>query len=250
MITDLKKNFIHPNWPVPANIRAYSTLRNSKISQAQPETAPKEAKPGNIDWSLLQTLLQLPAAPIRINQVHGTIAVEAEKKNENCAADAIFTDKINNVCAILTADCLPILLCHRQGTHVAAIHAGWRGLANGVIEATLQKLNLAANEIVAWLGPAIGPSKFEVREDVYTTFMDQDPEAKTCFKPLSTEQWLGDLYALAIQRLQRYGITQIYGGEYCTYSDEERFFSYRRDGKMTGRIVSLIWIEDSHSKIE
>ncbi|MDP2783975.1 MAG: peptidoglycan editing factor PgeF, partial [Sulfurimicrobium sp.] len=147
------------------------------------------------------------------------------------------------VCAVLTADCLPVLLCDRAGTVVAAVHAGWRGLADGVIEAAVKELAVEAGEILAWLGPAIGPRAFEVGGEVRQIFMAHDPAAELAFMPSASEgKWLADIYLLARQRLARIGVKQVYGGEYCTFAEMERFFSYRRDGA-TGRMASLVWLE-------
>jgi YfiH family protein len=236
---------LQPNWPAPACIKAYTTLRESQIGYLQ---VPKRS-PGNIDRTLLNTTLQLPNEPIWLNQTHSITAVKAIAENNGRDADAVFTDEINRVCAILTADCLPLLICNKQGTRVAAIHAGWRGLANGVIESTLEALDLPPEDILVWLGPAIGPTKFEIRQDVYDAFTHKDPLAAAAFHPISDEQWLADIYALARLRLQKFQISQIYGGDHCTHSDQDRFFSYRRDGKIIGSMVSLIWIADSITEL-
>ncbi len=160
---------------------------------------------------------------------------------DRCEADASHTDLTGVVCAVLTADCLPVLLCDREGRSVAAVHAGWRGLLNGVIEQTIAAMG-AEGELLAWLGPAIGPQAFEVGEEVLEAFLVDAPAAARAFMPSPGGRWLADIYALARQRLHRAGVTLVYGGEYCTYSEPERFYSYRRDGR-TGRMASLIWIE-------
>jgi YfiH family protein len=237
--------FIQPMWPAPACIKAYTTLRESEIGYMQIS----ERSPGNIDRALLKKSLPLPNEPIWVNQVHSTIAVEAITENDGIKADAVFTTEKNRVCAILTADCLPLLICNRQGTQVAAIHAGWRGLANGVIESTIEAMNLPSEDILVWLGPAIGPTKFEIRQDVYDAFTQKDPLAANAFRKISDTQWLADIYALARMRLHKLKITHIYGGNLCTHSDQDRFFSYRRDGKIIGSIASLIWIADSINKL-
>jgi YfiH family protein len=244
-IDKISTHFIQPAWPAPACIKAYTTLRDSQIGYMQKP----ERSPGNIDRALLKKTLALPSQPTWINQVHSAIAVEAIASNEGVEADAVFTSETHRVCAILTADCLPLLICNRQGTRVAAIHAGWRGLANGVIEATIEALNLPADDILVWLGPAIGPSRFEVRKDVYDAFTQKDPRAAEAFYKISDTQWLANIYTLARLRLQKVHITQIYGGDLCTHSDQGNFFSYRRDGKIIGSIASLIWIADSINKL-
>jgi len=159
-------------------------------------------------------------------------------------ADASFTDKTNVVCVTMTADCLPVLLCDKAGTVVAAAHAGWRGLCDGVIEAAVSKMGVPASEVLVWLGPAIGPDAFEVGSDVRDQFIAKDHDAALAFKPLG-EKWLCNMYMIAKQRLNKLGVTQVYGAsvneDFCTYSDEARFFSFRRDN-VTGRMASLIWL--------
>lgn len=234
--------FIQPEWPAPACIKAMTTLRQSNLGLRQADRGPENPQMDSLDRPSLKKTLHLPHDPIRILQKHTNIALKATPENDGKIADALYTDENQTVCAVLTADCLPVLLCDRQGKHVAAIHAGWRGLADGVIESTLKALNLPAEDILAWLGPAIGPQKFAVRKDVYDIFTQQDAEAKTCFEKISAEQWLADIYQLARLRLKKQGISAIYGGNLCTHTDQERFFSYRRDGKILGSIISLIWI--------
>lgn len=229
------ENFISPNWPAPPRIRAYTSLRESGVSLS----------PTGIDKALLKQLLQLPNEPIWLKQTHSIDVVEALPHNEGMEADASITDKVNQICVVLTADCLPLLLCNKEGTQVAAIHAGWRGLANGIIEATIKQLAIPSSEILVWLGPAISSAHFEVRKDVYDAFISIDPEYDQGFKKINAEQWMGNLYTLAKLRLKKMGIEAIYGGDKCTFSDDEHFFSYRRDGKTTGRIISLIWIADN-----
>lgn len=244
--------FIQPDWPAPSNIKAYSTLRHSGISQPPYDLLNLGIHVGdeiaNVAKNrlLLKQLLQLPSEPIWIQQQHSNIAVLATDENRNKTADASFTKESNTICVVLTADCLPILLCNREGTMVSAIHAGWRGLSNGIILQTLSAINMPDADILAWLGPAISPICFEVGEEVRNLFIDIDPETKNAFTPTKRGRWLGDLYAIARLQLKKQGITSIYGGEHCTYSDTKRFFSYRRDG-ITGRMASLIWINDSRN---
>lgn len=150
------------------------------------------------------------------------------------------------VCAVLTADCLPLLLTDRAGTRVAAVHAGWRGLVAGVIEATVARLKVPPGDLLVWLGPAIGANAFEVGGEVRACFLAADAQAAAAFTPLGGEKWLADIYLLARQRLAALGVARVWGGELCTYQDPERFYSYRRDG-VTGRMASLIWLEASES---
>ena len=156
-------------------------------------------------------------------------------------ADGLFSSEKNHVCVAMTADCLPVLICDKQGSEVAAVHAGWRGLADGIIEQAVMQFTSERRDLLVWLGPAIGPNHFEVGQDVYTAFTTYMPEAEIAFAPLSNGQMMADIYLLARQRLKALGIDAIFGGDYCTADDSERFFSYRRDN-VTGRMASLIWI--------
>lgn len=230
-------NYIKPDWPAPANIKAFTTLRTSWGRVDLPSK-------GDESTALLTSLLQLPAKPVWLKQTHSTFVVPAEQTTINTEADAAYTHQANCVCVVLTADCLPILITTKDGTHVAAIHAGWRGLAAGIIEATISKMNLLPEQLLVWLGPAIGPSKFEVGQDVYDAFVKNHADAKRAFQSYSSDKWLADLYELARIRFQLLGVKQIYGGEYCTHTETDKFFSYRRDGSITGRMASVIWIAD------
>lgn len=223
--------FIQPEWPAPSPIKAYTTLRNGWGGR-QPQH--------EID---LENLFQLPNEPIWLTQTHSTITIEAIPENKEKIADASFAKQPNCVCVVLTADCLPLLICNKQGSHVAAIHAGWRGLSNGIIEATLSALNQPMDNLLVWLGPAIGPQKFEVGKDVYDAFVMKHPESESAFTPHTEGKWLANLYELAKIRLKQQGISQIYGGDFCTYTQDDLFFSYRRDKGKTGRMASLIWID-------
>jgi YfiH family protein len=235
--------FIQPDWPAPERVKAYTSLRSS-------QTGERSTPDSSVNHSLLQNLLPLPNTPAWLTQKHTNIVVKASDATDEPVADASFTDETNQVCAILTADCLPILICDRAGTEVAAIHAGWRGLADDIISKTIAAMRTPASELLVWFGPAIGPEKFAIRKDVYDIFTDKNPADANAFTPIGPEQWLADIYHLARLRLQKLGINHIFGGNFCTYSDQERFFSYRRDGKLTGRIISLIWLEDSGKQIE
>ena len=243
--------FIKADWPAPANVNAYTTLRKGGVSETpfdQLNLAQNVGdNPEQVDKnrSILKQELKLPADPIWINQTHSTIAIPANIENTGKEADASYTALAEQVCIITTADCLPLLVCNRKGTHVAAIHAGWRGLSKGVIENTLNALNLPPEDILVWLGPAIGPKHYEVGDEVRDFFLQIDPEASKAFTPSINQRWLADLYTLARLRLKKLGISAVYGGKYCTYSDPENFYSYRRDGNKTGRMASLIWLNDS-----
>ncbi|MDD2767805.1 MAG: peptidoglycan editing factor PgeF [Methylococcus sp.] len=185
----------------------------------------------------VRRMLDLPAEPAWLRQVHGSDAVEAGMDAEP-AADASYTRATGVVCAVMTADCLPVLLCTKDGKGVAAVHAGWKGLAGGVIESAVG--SLGTGELMAWLGPAIGPEAFAVGGEVRTVFLEQDAASDAAFRPGDNGRWLADIYLLARLRLRRLGVSDVYGGRWCTYTDAGRFFSYRRDG-VTGRMATLIW---------
>jgi YfiH family protein len=186
--------------------------------------------------------LALPGEPGWLQQVHGTgvAALDAEI-GDGPEADAGFSAMPGRVCAVLTADCLPVLFCDRVGTRVAAAHAGWRGLAAGVLEATVTALAVPAGELLAWLGPAIGPRAFEVSDEVRDSFLCIDPGAAVAFDAIRSGHWHADLYRLARRRLARVGVKAVYGGGHCTVNEAGHFYSFRRDGA-TGRMASLIWL--------
>jgi len=189
----------------------------------------------------LREALKLPAEPVWLKQVHGVQVVDVTNAGNEPEADGSYASKPGAMCAVLTADCLPVLLCDRQGAKVAALHAGWRGLAGGVIEAGVKALNVPGGELLVWLGPAIGPETLEVGEEVCAAFVRLDPAAERAFRQQAGGKFLADIYLLARQRLAALGVTAVYGGGMCTVRDRERFYSYRRDGA-TGRMASLIWL--------
>jgi YfiH family protein len=241
--------FIQPSWPAPKHIKSYTTLRSGWGGRKPHHEENRGNYSGNHpqyveESKRLETLLQLPDEPLWITQTHSTIVIEATPENREQNADASFTSQPNRICVVLTADCLPILITNKQGTSVAAIHAGWRGLSSGIIEKTLQALQQPAEDLLVWLGPAIGPQKFEVGKDVYDEFTGRHAESIAAFKPHAEGKWLANLYELAKIRLNLQGINQIYGGDYCTFTQDEMFFSYRRDQGKTGRMATLIWIDD------
>ncbi len=242
------ENFLWPDWPAPAPVRAVCTTRVGGISRSPYASLNLGDHVGddprvvaqNRAW--LRGVLNLPADPSWLLQVHGADTVDAAVQTRPCQADAAYTDRPGVVCAVLTADCLPLLLCDRVGTRVAAVHAGWRGLAGGVIERALESFSAPGSELMAWLGPAIGPRAFEVGEEVRAEFVAHDAVAAAAFQPARAGHWYADLYTLARQRLVACAVTAVYGGEHCTYTDPTRFYSYRRDGS-TGRMASLIWLD-------
>ncbi len=192
--------------------------------------------------ALLRDTLKLPADPSWLKQVHGTRVVDVVTVESGATADGAYANANGVVCAILTADCLPIFVCDREGGEVALLHAGWRGLAAGVIEAGLQQFRAPAPELVVWLGPAIGAKAYEVGNEVRQTFLAQDRAAARAFVPSASGKWYMDIYRIARGRLAAAGVRSIHGGEYCTATQADLFFSYRRDGA-TGRMASLLWLD-------
>ncbi|WP_373101028.1 MULTISPECIES: peptidoglycan editing factor PgeF [Pasteurellaceae] len=243
---------IQPHWPAPANIRAFTTVRRGGVSQAPYHSFNLGAHVGDeesavkINRTLLTERFGLPQAPVFLNQVHGTNVIRLPYRGDIPPADAAYSAQPNQVCVVMTADCLPVLLCDRQGTQVAAAHAGWRGLCDGVLEQTVKHFQCPREDIIAWLGPAIGPACFQVGADVAERFMAHDAEAETAFMPDpdAAGKYLCDLYCLAAQRLRHVGVRHISGGEHCTYRQATDFFSFRRD-KQTGRMASLIWFTET-----
>jgi YfiH family protein len=238
-------DFIFPAWPAPARVRALTTTRRGGVSVGPYRDFNLGAHvgddPGAVAENRRRLRTALPAEPVWLSQVHGTRCVRAESTLPGAEADACVTREPGRVCAVMTADCLPVLLCDRAGTVVGIAHAGWRGLLAGVIEATAAAMEAAPGELLAWLGPAIGPAAFEVGEEVRTAFAAVDPAAAAAFAPRGNGKWLADIYALARLRLSALGVASVHGGGFCTVTDADRLFSYRRDGT-TGRMASLIWL--------
>lgn len=238
---------IRPDWPAPANVHAAVTTRQGGVSLPPFDTLNLGDHVGDDPAAvaenrrLVSESLHLTTEPRWLSQVHGTATVDAAVCETGCEADASHTDQPGVVCAVMTADCLPVLFCDTSGRHVAVAHAGWRGLLNGVIEMAISNMN-AEGEILAWLGPAIGPEAFEVGDEVRDAFLAVDGGAANAFIPSPNGRWLADIYTLAQRRLQHSGVGGIYGGGFCTFTDTQRFYSYRRDGR-TGRMASLIWLE-------
>ncbi len=243
----LPEDWIVPDWPAPARVRALITSRNGGGSTGRYSSmnlGPRvDDDPDVVDANRRLLKQFLPAEPKWLNQVHGTTVVDAESITRPVEADASVATSPGCVSAVLVADCLPILFTDRTGSVVAAAHAGWRGLAAGVIENTVRALRMPPQNLLAYLGPAIGPAAFEVGNEVRDAFVTVDPTAGCAFVPDKSNKWLADLYVLARQRLASAGLLNVYGGVKCTYSDPARFFSHRRD-KVSGRMAALIWIED------
>jgi YfiH family protein len=239
--------FIRPAWPAPANVHALVTLRTGGYSSG-PYTSFNLAAhtaddPATVhrNRALLREYFSLPAEPVWLQQVHSNRIINAERDAAGFEADGSWTSKTGIVCAVMTADCLPVLICNQQGNKVAAAHAGWRGLHAGVVTNAVSMLESEPAELMAWFGPAIGPQAFEVGVEVMRAFTDKNDENTAAFRQVDDRHWLCDLYALARIELYNLGITSVYGGTECTFTDEQRFFSYRRDGD-TGRMTSLIWL--------
>ncbi len=237
--------FIEPDWPAPGNVHALATTRTGGVSLPPYDSFNLGDHVGDDPSAVARNraLLHafLPSEPRWLKQVHGTAVAAADKLESPVEADASVAFESGAVCAVLTADCLPVLFCDRQGTRVAAAHAGWRGLAAGVLEASVAAMQCDPADILAWLGPAIGPQAFEVGEEVREAFVRDLPGTVTAFVPGQPGKWLADIYELARLRLARAGVSRVFGGGYCTYTDAERFYSYRRD-KTTGRMAALIWL--------
>jgi YfiH family protein len=244
------------DWPAPGNIRAFTTLRTGPgISQAPFDRFNLGANCGDAPEAVAENrrrlieIASLPATPRWLRQVHGIAVADMDLAPSACAGpddepttDAARSTRAGVVLTVLTADCLPVLFCDAQGTEVAAAHAGWRGLAAGVLEATVRAMQSAPENLLAWLGPAAGPQAYEVGEEVRAAFVAQDSRAESAFAPTRPGHWHVDLFALARQKLADAGVTGVYGGGRCTISEPQRFYSHRRDGR-SGRMASMIWIK-------
>lgn len=247
-------DWIVPDWPAPARVRALVTTRSGGVSRG-PYATMNLARRGDDDPEALAENRRrfgdfLPAAPVWLHQVHGATVARVDRDSAAGpapVADAAVTADRGVVCAVLVADCLPVLIADRAGTAVGIAHAGWRGLAAGVVESTVAALRTQGAEprqLVAWLGPAIGPAAFEVGPDVHDAFCTADAGAVACFVPHRSGKWRADLYGLARRRLARCGVENIAGGECCTYAESARFFSYRREPR-SGRMAAAVWLDTS-----
>ncbi len=249
----MKHDWIVPGWPAPANVKALITTRSGGVSVAPRDSLNLGYKAGDDPAAVTQNraIVQavMPQAPRWLSQVHGARVVTADDipgtQEQPTAADASVAHQRGTVCAVMIADCLPVLFTNRAGTRVAAAHAGWRGLSGGVIDNTVQTLRNAGDDpadLLAYIGPGIGPTAFEVGADVYEAFIARDAGAAAAFKAHAPEKWLADLFTLSRRALARAGVKQVFGGGDCTYTDRQRFFSYRRD-RETGRMAAFIWRE-------
>jgi YfiH family protein len=236
-------DWIVPEWPAPPRVHALSTTRNGEAGRAT------DFAPSGRNVAGARELLRrfVPVEPVWLRQVHGTAIADLDASYSGFDADGSVTRTPGIVCAVVTADCLPVLLADRDSRAVAVAHAGWRGLAAGVLEAAVAAMRIEPSSLLAWLGPAIGPRAFEVGSDVYIAFCDRDPGAAECFIRLANTstkmKWHADLYALARRNLSRAGVEAIYGGGRCTVTESGVFHSYRRDGPATnGRMATMIWL--------
>lgn len=241
--------WIIPDWAVPRQVRCLTTGRNGGVSGGPFASLNLGAHVGDDRGAVAENRVRLareaslPADPVWLKQVHGVHICRADSETRGePEADGAVTGERGVVCAVLTADCLPVFLARTDGSAVGIVHAGWRGLAAGVIEAALKALPGSDAPVTAWMGPAIGPSAFEVGPEVHDAFVNRHPEDAAGFRPGHGDRYFADLYALARARLERAGVVRAGGGGYCTHDEPQRFFSHRRDG-LTGRMASLIWLD-------
>jgi YfiH family protein len=243
---NLREHLIIPDWPAPANVRSLQTTRAGGISSVPYDSLNLGDHVGDAPLAVQRNRMQLnsllPSEPVWLNQVHGTTVANADRASCLPQADACIARHRAAVCVVLTADCLPVLLCDTQGSVVGVAHAGWKGLAAGVIEATVKSMDVDPETVMAWLGPAISQDAFEVGDEVRAAFVAAQTQSATAFVAGQSGKWFADLYALARLRLNELGITSVYGGGCCTFGERERYYSYRRDGA-TGRMGTFIWLE-------
>lgn len=241
-----ESDWIVPDWPAPPSVRALVTTRAGGVSTGPYASLNLGLKVADDPQAVARNRVllrqRLPAEPKWLAQVHGNRVLVADEVQGLPEADAAVTRTPGTVCAVMIADCLPVLLGDRAGTVVGVAHAGWRGLAAGVIENTVQAMDVDPAGMLAWLGPAIGPTAFEVGADVRDAFLAQDAGAAAAFVDHRPGKWLADLFWLARRRLQALGVTAIHGGGLCTVSDPTRFFSHRRD-RVSGRMAALVWLQ-------
>jgi YfiH family protein len=234
-----------PEWPVPANVRAWVTERGSAARYGALNLAlhvGDDAQAVAANRGRLRAALALESEPRWLEQVHGTRILDLDRERSPAAADGAVTAVPGSVCAVLTADCLPVVLCSAEGRRVGVAHAGWRGLLNGVLPAAVAAFHGDPNDLVAWLGPAIGQAAYEVGADVRDAFVAREPAADRRFAPNARGRWQADLYGLARDALAAAGVRSVHGGGFCTYTDSKRFFSHRREAPC-GRMATLVWLD-------
>jgi len=239
-------DWIVPDWPAPAAVRALITTRHGGVSRGACSSLNLAMHVGDDPMAVAENRARLrrhlPDEPLWLDQVHGVAVVWADQAQQGARADGSVTRRRGTVCAVMTADCLPLLLCDAAGSVVGIAHAGWRGLAAGVIEATVRAMGQGGGELLAYLGPAIGPASFEVGAEVRAAFLAHDARASAAFVPAGEEKFRADIYQLARQRLADAGVRAVFGGGADTCAEAQRFFSFRRD-RASGRMASLIWLD-------
>jgi len=246
---NLPAGWIVPDWPAPARVRAFVTTREGGMSAGEYASLNLGTKsgddPARVAANRQAVQAHLPSLPCWLTQVHGTAVANLDRagEGESVVADAAVTSVARRVAVVLTADCLPVFLCREDGSRIGVAHAGWRGLAAGVLENVVSSLGSDPSRVLAWLGPAIGPRAYEVGSEVREAFASSHGEAASAFASRGEEKHMADLYALARLRLAKAGVESVSGGSFCTYTEQERFFSYRRERK-SGRMGAFIWIDE------
>ena len=239
--------WIPADWPVPEHVQAGTTTRIGGYSRGTYASMNLASHvDDNPDYVfqnriLIREQLSLPDEPLWLQQIHSNKVINLAKENVNQPADGAYTNKHNQICVVLTADCLPLLLCNTTGTEIAAIHIGWRGFSRNIITSALNAFTAKPQELMAWIGPYISAKHYEVGEEVRTACLKLINDTNTVFRPARPGHWFADMQGLVRQQLQTAGVHEIFGGDNCTYTDYQHFYSYRRDG-ITGRVASFIWM--------
>jgi polyphenol oxidase len=247
--------WIEANWPAPDHVHAGTTKRPGGTSSAPydsfnlAEHVGDDRQKVTANRQLLRKYLHLPANPVWLRQAHGNQVINAHTTAQDTTADGSYTDTAGIVCAVLTADCLPLLLCDTRGTEIAAIHIGWRSFSRNIIQNALAMFSASPGEVMAWLGPCISSNNYEVGNDVRDSCLEISKRFEIAFTPIHDGYWQADLARLAKLQLEEHGLENIYGGEYCTFAEKSLFYSYRREGT-TGRMASLIWMDSERSSSE
>ena len=244
--------YITPTWPAPEGVKAFVTTRRGGVSIGAYQSFNMGLNSGDNKESVLLNRKQLTTdwnwkEPVLwVKQIHGTRLVSAVNMMDDqvIEADGVWSNSPGAVCLVLTADCMPVFLCSKTCQCVAAVHVGWRGLAAGVLESAISTLPEKPDNLLAWMGPTITKKYFEVGPEVRNAFLNNNPDVQKAFKQGKEDRWYADLVYLARNQLQSLGVSNIYGGEYCTWQNETLFYSYRRDGKASGRMAAAIWIQD------
>jgi hypothetical protein len=241
---------IRASWPAPQNVVAFTSTRIGGVSVGPYASCNLGDHVGDNEMAVQDNRRLLreqhlfdEADPVWLNQVHGDRVriLDSQRPLTRLMGDASYTQTPQRICAVMTADCLPVLLCNRAGTEVSAVHVGWRGCVAGILANAVDCFHSPSTELLAWLGPCIGPEAFEVGAEVYEAFVTKDPENAEAFQSIKESKYLANLYQLATLALAKSGVKAVYGGDYCTVSDQKRFFSHRRDGGVTGRMASMIY---------